>query len=517
MTPRVLVITTGLALLGASPTLAASIELNDGTIIVGEVTGLQSGIYSIRRANGQTIPIPATEVKGIASGGPQNAAGPKQTVAPAAPGSSLIQPGTLRFAGSNTVGERLAPAMALDYFKAKGANAVGPTALGSNEVAIDAKVAPPGLPTRIEVRAHGSGTAFKALAGRESDVGMSSRPILQKEVIDLASLGDMTGPASEHVLALDGLAIIVNPNNPVGSLSKDQVARIFSCQIKDWSEVGGKPGPINLYARDDKSGTFDTFKHIALGDTKLCDAAKRFESSEDLSENVAKDLGGIGFIGFAYIGSSRPVPIAECRITYPPTAFTVKTEEYPLSRRLFLYTPGSHPPEVDNFLVYARSDAGQRVVAQTGFVDLGIVPDDNKTQSFRRIAALPALGRLKTVEEFVTATEGATRLSVTFRFRTGSADLDNRAIHDLERLASYMKGSLGQSRKLMLLGFTDSDGRYDANVHLSRQRAQAIAEMLTKRGIAVSYVGGFGPEAPIACNETTNGKERNRHVEVWVR
>ncbi len=111
---------------------------------------------------------------------------------------------------------------------------------------------------------------------------MASRKIKPAEQAMLAALGDMTSPACEHVLALDGIAILVNKGNPINSLSRKQIQAIFSSQTKDWSEVGGRPGHIELFARDDRSGTYDTFKTLVLESAPLFHDAKRFEDSSAL-------------------------------------------------------------------------------------------------------------------------------------------------------------------------------------------------------------------------------------------
>ena len=355
--------------------------------------------------------------------------------------------------------------------------------LGEQEVAVEAKSSPAGIPAEFEVRAPGSDYAFTGLDDHTADIGMASRKIKQGEIDRLGRMGDMTGPASEHVLALDGVAIIVNPSNPVAGLSKADVARMFCAGgATDWRQMGrSSPGPIHLYARDDQSGTWDTFKHLVLDGCPLAATAKRFASSEDLSASVANDPDGIGFIGLAYVGHSRALPITECSLPYPPTIFNIKTEEYPVSRRLFLYTPAMQAPEVADFLGYSRSDRAQQVVAGNGFVNLLIDPDDAQSQTPRRIAAaLHPLGSPNTVQDFLSKTEGATRLSITFRFNPNSSALDNRALDDLERLVAFMNGPQGQGHQLILLGFTDTDGDYYHNLRLSRQRAEAIRKRLAE-------------------------------------
>src|ERR1700746_2614413 len=108
---------------------------------------------------------------------------------------------------------------------------------------------------------------------------MSSRQIKPDEAkqCTLAGLGDMFSPACENVLGLDGIAVFVNRSNPVNALTKEQIADIFSGEITDWSQIGDHPGPINLHAPDDKSGTFDMFNSLVLGTGHLSSQASRYE------------------------------------------------------------------------------------------------------------------------------------------------------------------------------------------------------------------------------------------------
>src|SRR5208282_4241123 len=97
-------------------------------------------------------------------------------------------------------------------------------------------------PKAIEIHAHSSAFAFEDLANGQADIGMSSRKIKADEVTRLASLGDMTSPACEHILGLDGIAVIVSGKNPVRTLAKDQIAQIFEGVIGNWQQVGGSDG-----------------------------------------------------------------------------------------------------------------------------------------------------------------------------------------------------------------------------------------------------------------------------------
>ncbi|MFI4939141.1 MAG: phosphate ABC transporter substrate-binding/OmpA family protein [Burkholderiales bacterium] len=353
-----------------------------------------------------------------------------------------------------------------------------------------------------------------------TDIAMSSRRITPAEVKMLSSLGQLDNPHSEHVIALDGLAIVINRANRVETLSKEQIRQIFTGKITDWDQVGGWPGPIVRYARDDRSGTFDTFKDVVLKGVAMSPDVIRIEDSRELSSMVAKDPRAIGFIGMSYIGEAKAVNIHECNLDYPPTIFNAKTEEYPLSRRLFLYAPERRSKGIDEFLNYTNTPSAQRIVAKSGFVDLSIEPDFTGDQRRLRQATYP--GRKQHSHDtdlYGDMLRDGGRLSITLRFRTNSADLnkldlDSRAIHDLQRLKQYMHGPLGVGHRVRLVGFTDADGDYKRNQILSFSRANAIANEL--KDIPLSGILGLGPSFSVACNDTDEGKAKNRRVEVWM-
>jgi phosphate transport system substrate-binding protein len=112
---------------------------------------------------------------------------------------------------------------------------------------------------------------------------------------------------------------------------------------------------------------------------------------------------------------------------------------------------------------------------------------------------------------------GAGRLSVNLHFRAGTSKLDDDALGDLNRLAELLANPIYQQRELLVFGFSDSAGTARQNVALSRDRAKAIAEQLQIRGLKPSFVSGFGKHLPIASNETEQGRENNRRVEIWLR
>jgi phosphate transport system substrate-binding protein len=429
---------------------------------------------------------------------------------PAAASASPVGPppppghAALRMCGSNTIGSELAPALAEAFLAKKGATQVVRRGTTDPEHTIVAGMLA-GKELDIDVVAHGSATAFEGLAAKNCDIGMASRAINASELAKLASEGDLRSPATEHVIALDGIAVIVNPNSKLRTLDRTALHNIFTGAITDWSAVGGAPGPIKVYARDDKSGTYDTFKNLVLGGDKLVASAQRFSSSEQLADNVATDPAAIGFIGLAYIRSAKALAVGDTGTeTMMPTSFTVTTEDYLLSRRLYFYTPASPGTAlVPELVSFAMSAQGQTVVRDAGFVDLTVAVHPGSLC----VAHCPS--------GYLTATSGAKRLSLDFRFREGSDEIDSRATRDLDRLTQTLRGY--PDATLLLFGFSDSSGDSAVNVALSRQRAKAIAAELAARGITAVTVDGFGPALPVASNTTPAGRERNRRVEVWLR
>jgi phosphate transport system substrate-binding protein len=410
----------------------------------------------------------------------------------------------LRLHGSNTIGAQLVPALAQAYLRQQGAQDVKTVPGRPDEVTVQGTVS--GAPQVIEIAAHGSATAFTDLAGGKCDIGMASRKIKPDEVANLSSLGDMTSPASEHVLGLDGVAVIVNRANTVASLSTDQLAGIFSGQIADWSGVSGSGGGIKVYSRDDKSGTYDTFKSLVLGNRSLVSSATRLEDSRELADKVAADPNAVGFVGLPYVDGCKALAVAEKGArTLMPTRLTVATEDYPLSRRLYLYTASNSPnPNVRRFVEFAIGKQGQDVVADNGFVAQNV-----KTEDVSAPAGSPT--------EYAKLTSGAQRLSLNFRFRTGSSQLDNKALVDLDRVVSFISDLRYSGDNVMLFGFADSTGTDAKNDALSKDRARTVAGQFEQRGLKAGLVTGFGSRNPVASNETDDGRQKNRRVEIWVK
>ncbi|HEY4244320.1 MAG TPA: substrate-binding domain-containing protein [Kofleriaceae bacterium] len=411
----------------------------------------------------------------------------------------------LRLCGSNTVGAELGPALVDEFLRQKGASDVKQKIVGKEETLVSATL--DGAPITVDIQAQGTATAFEGLTKAACDIGMASRQINDKEVAALQAIGDgdLRSPATEHVIALDGIAVIVHPNNRIRALDRAALHDIFVGKVTDWSAVGGAPGPITVLARDNNSGTFDTFKNLVLGKGENVPAAtRRFAASDNLADTVASDPTAIGFIGLAYVRSAKAIAVGDPG-TVPklPTSFTVTTEGYMLSRRLYFYsTPKPRTPLVAELVSFALSTQGQAVAQKAGFIDLSVT------------LASTASCDAKCPPGYAAAIAHAQRVSLDFRFQPGSDQLDSRATRDLDRIVQFLRGY--PDGKLLLFGFSDAVGAPAVNAKLSLDRAKTIADELATRGVKPALVEGLGAALPVAPNTTEADRLRNRRVEVWL-
>ncbi|MCV4266412.1 phosphate ABC transporter substrate-binding/OmpA family protein [Pseudomonas capsici] len=413
----------------------------------------------------------------------------------------------LRIQGSNTINAQLGPALVEGLMRQQGLQALQRLpGTQPNETRVTGAAAT-GQVVVVEIAAHGSGTGFSALKTGSADIAASSRPIKDQEAQELKALGDLKSPESEQVIAIDGVAVILHPGNPLRQLSTLELARIFSGEVRDWQEVGGTAGAIHLYARDEQSGTYETFKELVLtrNGKNLSRQAKRFESSEQLSDEVSNDRNGIGFIGLPYVRHAKAVAVADGESkAMLPTVSLIATEDYPLSRRLYLYVPPKTNHDWAQALVhFAQSAEGQAIVARTGFVA-------------QTVQAMKVQATAQMPEDYQALTRKAERLSVNFRFAQGSARLDNKAQLDLRRVTDYLKTHQKLNQQVTLVGFGDAKSDSARATLLSRLRAMAVRRELQKSGVTFHEILGFGDEMPVAGNDADDGRIKNRRVEVWV-
>ena len=507
---------SGMMLATAAVADQVTLKSADGTVnLVGDFVEFKDDNYVIRTALGD-LRISASRVRC------EGAACPQLNDVTA----------DVQIAGSDTIGLGMMPLLMSGFAATLDADAeLVNTAAGQT---IATLVSDGGFGDEIGsylVSATSDDDAFAALLGGSAKVGMSSRRITKDEARALRAegAGNMVSPDQEHIVAIDSMVVITHPSNNVGELSVEQLRGIFSGQITNWQQVGGPNRDINVIAHDNQSSSYDFFMNYLYGEERPNFVPQGIATDDQTASNVVyQDRGAIGYVGFAFQRGAQPVTVVnECGIASKPDAFSAKTEEYALNRRMYLYNRADNLDEASlNFINFAISEAADGVIGKSGFIDLGILrrpqgEDDDRAISLRKEAAAYDAGfEAGVVREMLDEMSDNDRLSTTFRFRTGSAKLDERGRLDLARLVDYLENA-PQGTKVTFVGFTDSVGTFEANRRLSLGRAGSVLdEVRSVAGDRVAQIefaaAGFGEVAPSACNETDGGKAINRRVEVWI-
>jgi phosphate transport system substrate-binding protein len=223
----------------------------------------------------------------------------------------------------------------------------------------------------ISVSGGGSGIGFAALQGQTTDLCDASRKIKAAEIQKcIVAFG---ARPTEYKVALDGLSVYVNPENPLTELSVAQVGDIFTGKITNWKDVGGPDAPITVYSRENSSGTYEFFKANVLKGQDFAASAQTMPGTAAIVQAVVKDKYGIGYGGAAYGGGSKMLAIKKTdgAAAIAPTEDNVENRTYPIWRFLYIYVdPAKDKGEIADYLDWIRSDDGQKYVKDVGYYPL---------------------------------------------------------------------------------------------------------------------------------------------------
>jgi phosphate transport system substrate-binding protein len=526
---------------GASASRAAEVTLQmkgGGFQVTGDLVGFDGAKYVIQSKALGVMTLEASRFDCVGTSCPKAPLPSAQPQAPAPAQANLAQPaqrpqtsnlGTATFMGGTVIGTEFMPRLVQSFADSIGATVTRVAAADPRNIEFkltDKNGAPIG---QVNVYRQGIAPAFEAMLKGEIDVVMSGRTVEEAEVQKYlaAGLPNLRSPGSEHVWGLDSMVVLVAKENPAISLSLDNVAQIFAGKVTDWSQIGLPPGKITVYAPNKEFGTWNQFDTMVMKPRNLTlrEDAKLSPHATEWSDLVAKDPLGISINGIAYVRNAKPVNIeASCGLITRPSVFGAKTEEYPLTRRMYFYTPGPPKnPMARAIIAHALSPAVQEVLKQANFVDQEPELLDFTAQATRVAYALNAQSEdfdMAMMRQLITELKPASRLSITFRFQTASFTLDNKALQDVERLRALLATPEYRNKQVMLIGFADAVGRFDANLKLAEKRSGAVFKALTggrTAGITSIAAKAYGELAPVACNDQMEGRQFNRRVEVWVR
>lgn len=202
----------------------------------------------------------------------------------------------------------------------------------------------------------GSGAGIAAAQEGRTDIGLSSRGLK----------GDETKTLDGHVVALDGIVVVVNPNNSVSDLTLEQIKDVYTGKVTNWKEVGGEDRPIVLIGREAGSGTRDGFETVTS--TKdACQYRQELTSTGDVITTVSKNVNAVGYASLAAV-SEKIKPLTVGGVV--ASEETIKDGSYKLQRPFLLVTKkGKEQSEaVKTFLDYALSKDAVEIIKMTGVV-----------------------------------------------------------------------------------------------------------------------------------------------------
>lgn len=438
----------------------------------------------------------------------------------------------LSISGSSTVGEVLMPALVEGFALQNGLKSERLREDDTHFEYVLSEAVTEKTVGRFRFRVSSTDEGFADLLADEADLVMALREIrpgelaLAREV----GLGQLDDVNRSRVLALDAMTVIVSPTNPVSALSVSDLARILSGDIDNWRTLGGPDAPISIHMRDAQSGIAQAVEDRVLRQARLqlLDDIKRYPTNAELARAVAEDPLGIGVASYSEIGNSKPLALTgTCGFQLRANRLTIKTEDYPLTAPMFLYIPARRLPKLAReFLAYTRTGPAQIITRRAGFVDQAPeeialnAQGDRFANAIRVAQGETGLNALKRMVETLAPLR---RLSTSFRFEPGASRLDAQSRSNVQQLASAIEAGVYDGRRLVFVGFSDGEGPAEGNLQIAQQRAQTVKQAV-EAAVETSTLShiqlatdAFGEAMPMACDDTSWGRQVNRRVEVWVR
>lgn len=225
-----------------------------------------------------------------------------------------------------------------------------------------AQKAASGVEVSFEIAAEGSSTGVASVIDGTAEIGMSSRDVKEKEIANAKAKGVNM---EKLTMAKDGIAIIVNENNPLESISLEEVELIFTGDVTDWSGISTETGTISAYTRNTSSGTYAVFQKLGMQSRDYGSDTQKMAGNEQIATEVANNPNGIGYVGLAYI-KTPGVKVLPVDGSMPEDA------EYPLARPLYyLINSGAKlSPLASEFIEFSMSPAGQEIVRRVDFLPI---------------------------------------------------------------------------------------------------------------------------------------------------
>jgi phosphate transport system substrate-binding protein len=220
----------------------------------------------------------------------------------------------------------------------------------------------------LSVSGTGTGEGIKSLVDGNIDLAGASRDLLPAERIRAERLGVKL---LRHSVALDALAVVVNPANPLDEITLDDLERVYVGEVKNWRELGSFDRPVIAINRDSSSGTFEMWLSLVLKGKRYRHDAQVQPSGGGVTYAVGGNKNAVGYVGIGFVNPRVKVLKVD---GYAPTGENVLNGDYPLTRELYFFTRDPVPPEAGLFLDFIRSPVGREIIQNAGFLPIPVEP-----------------------------------------------------------------------------------------------------------------------------------------------
>ena len=355
-----------------------------------------------------------------------------------------------------------------------------------------------------------SETAIEDLVNLSADRAIAFRELTAAELAKLRdpSVSSIRSSVKSAVVALDALVPVVAPPN---DRSEIHLSNLID-QIKTASDQ------INIAS--------EHFDYGARFGWQGYDQIWHDGAMEDVVDTLYQNPDKLGLVPFSNLSGLQVVALTgDCGHMPRLSNRSIKSGDYPLIVPIFLHqSPFTQGPQATSFFDYVTSADARLVIERAGFVGLSTAQTPWAQEGDRLQFAIShsSTQTLDVLQNVVRDLKTAVRLTTSFRFDTGTSDLDAQSRANLDLIATQIEQGRFDGKNLFFVGFSDGQGDFGANVILSQDRAETVMQQITRRlpkrqlDIRTLTAKGYGPVLPMSCETTELGRDVDRRVEIWV-
>jgi phosphate transport system substrate-binding protein len=364
--------------------------------------------------------------------------------------------------------------------------------------------------------------AVGALSDRSAEVLVYEQQQIDTLLASAAGLNDLL----QSPLAFDGQVIVGHRDNPVRDLSLVEISRIWDRDITSWRSLGAGEAPITIHMAEEGGDTAGWLTGLSASSTS---AVITHSTEAQVVEAVKANRNALGLVHRTVADQSNAKMLAvrkACGLTAEPTQFGIRTQHYPFTQPIYSYARGTGAhPFAQSFLEWTQTAAAATNITKWGYTAAKLQREKIQDMGVAVVHTAAVEPDFDGVEfaSMMRELRSADRLSITFRFLTGSSVLDEESLLNIKDLAKRLRGNEFDGQEVLLVGFADNTGPAAPNTSLSARRAQAVQDVLaqefdptTLQRLNLTSMG-FGEQMPVDCNDTDSGRASNRRVEVWAR